>query len=122
MHKTTRDIIMRKETQQIMTAFLKRTSCHRKNSSTDGEMVTLFGNKIAWREADGSISMWLCGHGTVTTRERLNGLCELMFGRRPWHQHKRKQMYDDKEIDLHQVVTVHTLQVMDGEEWLREAA
>ena len=100
---------MRKETQQIMTAFLKRKPCHRKNSSTDGEVVTLFGNKIAWREPDGSISMWLCGHGTPTTRDRLNGLCLMLMDKKPFHQKKGVQYYDDNEISTTQVITVHTL-------------
>ena len=100
---------MRKETREVMTAFLKRTPCHRKNSSTDGEVVTLFGNRIAWREADGSISMWLCGHGTPTTRDRLNGLCLMLMDKKPFHQHKGVQYYDDTPIETHQVITVHTL-------------
>jgi hypothetical protein len=100
---------MRKETRDVMMAFLKRTSCHRKNSSTDGKVVTLFGNRIAWHEPDGSISMTLAGHGTPTTRDRLNGLCLLLMDKKPFHQKKGVQYYDDREIDTTQVITVHTL-------------
>jgi len=104
---------MRKETKEVMTAFLERRSCTRARTQTNGDAVTLHGNKIAWREDDGSISMWLCGYGTVTTRERLNGLCELLIGKRPWHQKKHEQYYDDYEVGTRQVVTIHTLQVSD---------
>lgn len=113
---------MRKETKEIMTAFLQGKYCSRARTMTNGNEVYLFGNRIAWREPDGSISMWLCGHGTVTTRERLNGLCEMLIGRRPWHQHKHVQMYDSKEVCTRQVVNIHTLQVMDGREWLNKEA
>ena len=104
---------MRKETRDVITAFVERRSCRRKNSGTDGNTIWLFDNKIAWRDPDGSISMWLCGHGTPTTRDRLNALCEMLIGKRPWHQKKHEQYYDDYPVGLTQVVTVHTLVVSD---------
>jgi hypothetical protein len=100
---------MRKETRDVMTAFLKRKSCTRARTQTNGDVVTLHGNKIAWREPDGSISMTLAGWGTPTTRDRLNGLCLLLMDKKPFHQKKGVQYYDDKEIDTTQVITVHTL-------------
>ena len=107
---------MRKGTRDIMTAFLQRTKCRRKNTETDGDTVYLFNNKIAWREPDGSISMWMCGHGTRTTRDRLNGLCFLMMNKHPFHQTKGVQYYDDYKIDTTQVITVHSLITYEHDE------
>ena len=104
---------MRQETKKVITAFIERRACRMKNSNTDGQAVYLFDNKIAWYEDDGSVSMWLCGHGTPTTRDRLNALCEMLIGKRPWHQKKNVQYYDDYQIGKNQIVTIHTLTVMD---------
>lgn len=100
---------MRKETHDVASAFIKGVKCKRKNSHTDGQTFWLFNNKIAWREPDGSICMTLAGHGTRTTRDRLNGLCFLMHEKYPFHQKRGVQYYDDYEIDTHQIITVHTI-------------
>lgn len=100
---------MRKETRDIMTAFIKRKSCTRARTQTNGDVVTLHGNKIAWRERDGSISMTLAGWGTTTTRDRLNGLCMMLMDKKPFSQRKGVQYYDDHEIDTTQIITVHTI-------------
>ena len=104
---------MRKETRDIITAFLKRRSCTRARTQTNGDVVTLHGNRIAWWEPDGSVSMTLAGWGTRTTRDRLNGLCFLMHEKCPFHQKKGVQYYDDHEIDTHQIITVHTIVEVD---------
>lgn len=43
----------------------------------DREVARMFlwGNEIARKFDDGSLYINLCGYNTVTTRERLNGLC-----------------------------------------------
>jgi len=41
--------------------------------------------------------MTMCGYGTVTTRERLNGLAR-MLGIDGFHQHKHRQYHGDTEI------------------------
>ena len=107
---------MRKETRDIMTAFLQRKSCTRARTQTNGDIVTLHGNKIAWREPDGSISMTLAGWGTPTTRDRLNGLCFLMMNKHPFHQVRGVQYYDDYKIDTTQVITVHSLITYEHDE------
>jgi|TARA_S200002703_G_scaffold81620_1_gene70369 hypothetical protein len=67
---------MRKITQKIANAFLAGDSLKIKNTETDGRSVWLHGNEIARRTADG-LEVTLAGWNTVTTRERVNGICEL---------------------------------------------
>jgi hypothetical protein len=100
---------MRRETTEVVSAFLQGKSCHRKNSGTDGNAIYLFSNRIAWRGADGSISMTLCGHGTPTTRDRLNGLCLMLMDKKPFYQKDGVQYYDHLEISTDQIITVHTI-------------
>lgn len=102
---------MRKETKDVMSAFLEGKSCSRHRTRTDGRGVYLHGNLIAWREDNGGVSMCLAGWGSVTTRERLNGLCELLTGKRPWHQKAHEQMFDGREVGTREVITFHTLEV-----------
>ena len=64
---------MRKVTQQITEAFLNGRKLTVGNSMTDGNAIFLHGNKIAWRD-EGELFISMCGWGTPTTRERLNGL------------------------------------------------
>jgi hypothetical protein len=106
---------MRKETHDVASAFIKGVKCKRKNSGTDGQTLWLFDEKIAWREPDGSVCMTMAGHGTRTTRDRLNGLCFLMHEKCPFHQKKGVQYYDDHEITTDQVITVHSLITFEDE-------
>jgi len=64
---------MRKVTQQTVAAFLAGKSLSVGNTSTDGSVLLLHGNKIAERREDG-IYISLAGWNTRTTRERLNCL------------------------------------------------
>ena len=67
---------MRKETQKIMSAFLRGESASAQRTNTDGYSVWLHGNLIAER---GKSKLWftLADWPTVTTRDRINGLLEL---------------------------------------------
>ena len=67
---------MRKETQKIMSAFLKGEKASAQRTNTDGRSVWLHGNLIAER---GTTKTWftLADWPTVTTRDRINGLLEL---------------------------------------------
>ena len=67
---------MRKITQKIATAFINGESLKIKNTETDGQSVWLHGNEIA-RKTDNGLEVTLAGWNTVTTRERVNGICEL---------------------------------------------
>ncbi len=67
---------MRKETQKIMSAFLKGEKASAQRTNTDGHSVWLHGNLIAER---GKSKLWftLADWPTVTTRDRINGMLEL---------------------------------------------
>ena len=100
---------MRAETRKIMTAFLAGKPARADRTHTDGASVYLHRKRIAWREANGDVCMTLAGRGTVTTRERLNGLCELLMCKRPFHQKKLMQYFDGTEIHTLQVISVHNI-------------
>jgi hypothetical protein len=100
---------MRLETRNIVTAFMLRTPKKEARTHTDGNAIYLHGNKIAWRNADGSVSMTLANWGSVTTRERLNGLCERLMNERPWHQKAHTQYFNEREVEGSTIITVHPL-------------
>lgn len=66
---------MRQVTRKISQAFHSRSRLSISNTTTDGNAVWLFGNKIIERRSDG-IYFSLAGYNTVTTRERINGVLE----------------------------------------------
>ena len=68
---------MRKVTQTIANAFAQGNKMTIGNTATDGNAVYLHGNKIAERTNDG-ILMTLAGWNTTTTRERLNGIAQVL--------------------------------------------
>lgn len=114
---------MRKESRMIALAFHERKPAKAKRTHTDGESVWLHGNRIAWRNTDGSISLTLAGWPTVTTRERLNAICEVFGYMRPFHQMGGVQYHNDTEIDAHNTITYHPIQMIDPDEfWARQAA
>lgn len=113
---------MRKESLYVCKAFIKRERCRRKNSKTDGTTLFLFDNPIAWHNADGSITMTLAGHGTPTTRDRLNTLCWLLYQRRPFHQHKNEQYFDDTYISTRSELVWHNISTVSAAEFFKEAA
>ena len=69
---------MRKESLKIARAFAAGLAASAARTSTDGQAMFLHGNRIAQREADGSIWVTLAGWGTVTTRDRVNTLCHVL--------------------------------------------
>lgn len=100
---------MRLGSTRLAVAFRDGKRCRLSTSGTDGQTVWLHHNKIAWRNKDGSISLTLAGWGTTTTRERLNTICFVFWGTRPFYQRDHVQYYGDHEIDTHQVITVHRI-------------
>lgn len=86
---------MRQETAHIARA---------KRTETDGRAIFLHGNLIAWRGEDGSISATLAGWPTVTTRERLNGLCAELGVRGRFYQRDHTQHFGDDAIGDSDVV------------------
>ena len=72
---------MRKVTQNSINAFLARKSGTFDNTSTDGDALFLFGNKIAEHRADG-IYITTADWASVTTKERLKGLGADVYTRK----------------------------------------
>ena len=112
---------MRKESIDVARAFLARKPCRRARTSTDGQAVYLHGNKIAWWDDRGDLCLTLCRWGTVTTRDRLNAICDLFMGQRPFHQKKHTQYFNDSVIATDQVIVVHNLTITPMGEWLDAA-
>ena len=100
---------MRQGSTAIIKAFLARKAKRLKNDATDGTTLTYHGNTIAWWHEDGSLSLTLAGWGTVTTRERLNTLCWLLHGTKPFHQKNHVQFFEGMEIDTSSVTTFHPI-------------
>ena len=98
---------MRKESRDIAIAFKKGERCTRARTVTTGQEVFLHGHRIAWRNKDGSISLTLAGWGTVTTRDRLNTITDVLFGWRSFHQKKYVQYFEDDPVDPNSVITIH---------------
>ena len=94
----------RKESHDIAEAFFHRRPCKRKRTTTDGDNVYLHGNKIAWRDDYDIVHLTLCGWGTVTTRDRLNAICEFFDRGRCFYQAKGEQYYNERQIDANEVI------------------
>ena len=74
---------MRKVTEQTCAAFLDRERKISGNTTSTGDDLLLHGNCIAWHHDTHTVKLRMCGWGSVTTRERLNGLLELLRQRNP---------------------------------------
>jgi hypothetical protein len=94
---------------KLAIAFKNGKKFRASTSGTDGQTVWYHHNKIAWRNPDGSISLTLAGWGTLTTRSRLNAICDVIFGTRPFYQRAHVQYFRDDEITTTQVITYHML-------------
>lgn len=92
-------------TETVVNAFLEGRECRVQNTQSTGDVLLLHGNVIARRNADGSIDMTCAGWSTVTTRERLNYLCERLVGERPFHQVKHELFFNEHELDARDWVT-----------------
>lgn len=88
---------MRKETRDVMTAFIEGKACTRARTRTDGRTVWLHGNVIAWREP-GFIFMTPAGWATRTTFDRLNGLRDLLGVPHRYHTKRHRAMLGDAEL------------------------
>ena len=64
----------KKSIQPLIAAFLEGKPCKTRNTQTDGTRLYLFGNIIARKNDDGTISITSAGWPTNTTKDRLNGL------------------------------------------------
>lgn len=89
---------------KVLASFLAGESrAIRNDSSIMGPMgiysLALHGNTIATRFADGSINATLAGWPTVTTRDRLNALCDAIRQRRGFSQSKNVQYYGGEVLE-----------------------
>ncbi len=97
---------MRKVTRETVEAFIAGRSRTVGNTTTDGTVLLLHGNRIAERMPDGSIMATLAGWGSVTTRERLNGLCDLLGLDRRFSQHKYVQYYGSHQVGVNETIVL----------------
>jgi hypothetical protein len=100
---------MRQESTRICKAFIARRYAKAARTTSLGHDLLLHGNRIAWWNPDGSVSMTLAGWGTPTTRDRLNTLCWLLFQEKPFHQVKHVQHYNGKPISADDTFTFHPI-------------
>lgn len=97
---------MRKVTSKTVKAFLNGTTASVSNTVSSGDELLLHGNVIAKRHACGKIEATLAGWPTPTTKERLNGLCELLGIGRPFHQKRGEQFYGSQPIESNDWIVV----------------
>jgi len=90
---------MRQATRKVCEAFIARTFANAARSTTDGKALYLRGNTIAWWDDDDADTLFVnfCGYRTTLTKERLNGLCELLGLGRPFFS-KNHQLYFGNEL------------------------
>lgn len=70
---------MRKISREVISAFLAGKPKRNGNTTTDGKVLLLYGNKIADKDmADSIIYIYDGGVRSATTKERLNALLQLM--------------------------------------------
>lgn len=100
---------MKKVTETIANAFAQGSKKSLGNTMTDGNAVFLHGNKIAeWRE--NGLCMSLAGWNTVTTRERLNGIAQVLGLKVGFTQKAFEPYLNGKLIDenaWHNVSQIH---------------
>jgi hypothetical protein len=98
--------MMRKVTRETCEAFLAHETKSVGNTVTNGHVLLLHGNTIAQHNADGSIVVTLAGWPSVTTRERLNGLCHLLGLGGGFSQRKFEQFYGSQPITANEWIIV----------------
>lgn len=69
---------MRKISREVISAFLAGKPKRNGNTTTDGKVLRLYGNKIADKDIADSIFIYDGGVRSATTKERLNALLQLM--------------------------------------------
>jgi len=78
---------------------------------TDGTRLGLHGHTIAWWDDDDDETLFInfCGYPTTTTKERINGLCELLGLGRPFYV-KDFQLYfgcELRPVDSRETLRIH---------------
>jgi len=105
---------MRKETRRICTAFIEGRTAKAARTETDGDNLYLHGHRIAWWDTDEAynnskriLHICFCGYPTVTTKDRLNGLFWMLFGKSPFFTSNFQLYFDSKlrPVDDYEVMT-----------------
>ena len=97
---------MRKVTNLTAGAFFRGYACSNGNTVCTGNDLFLHGNLIAQRRPDGSVVASLAGWPTVTTRDRLNGLCGFFGLSERFYQKQEKQYFGTMRIMPDEWVTL----------------
>lgn len=95
------------EGREIAAAFKARVPLNRKRTSTDGDAVYLFGNKIAWHGDYGRIYMTLCGWPGPIARDRLNAIAGS------WSLCNYVNYYNGRPVGLNEIVCVGVGELAD---------
>lgn len=105
---------MRKETRKVCGAFVQGKPAKAARTTTDGANLYLHGHRIAWwdieqRNYSGKriLHICFCGYPTVTTKDRLNGLFWMLFGKNPFFT-RDYQLYMEstlRPVDAYEVIT-----------------
>tara|TARA_E500000318_G_C3515092_1_gene193995 strand:- start:107 stop:403 length:297 start_codon:yes stop_codon:yes gene_type:complete len=98
---------MRKVTKQIAEALQRGVSKTVSNTSTFEGNVYLHGNRIAQMHADGTVYMSLAGWNTPTTRERLNGIAEILGIKARFSQKNFEPYFNGKPIGSSQWIQIN---------------
>jgi hypothetical protein len=96
---------MRKETKEIVRAFMNGKPRRMARTHTDGQAIYLHNNRIAWREGL-TIYATLAHWPTTTTRERLNGLCNELRLAHGFYQSKHEQYFGPDPIGSGDVINL----------------
>lgn len=104
---------MRKETMKVCGAFVKGRPAKAARTTTDGANLYLHGHRIAWwdieERAKGKrvLHICFCGYPSPTTKDRLNGLFWMLFGKNPFFTSNYQLYMDNKlrPVDAYEVIT-----------------
>lgn len=97
---------MRKVSKTIVEAFLAERPAKLGNTHTDGKVLYLHNNAIAWHGIGGGVTMTLAGWNTVTTRERLNTLCRVAGLNGGWGTRQGQALFNGQPIGDNDHITL----------------
>jgi len=102
---------MRKITREAAEAFVNCRNFNKGNTTVThivgSSFMDLHGNRIAERMMGSPLRVTLAGWNTPTTRERLNGLLEVMgHNSDRFYQHQFEPYYRGKRIDANEWITI----------------
>lgn len=104
---------MRKITKEAVMAFMDGTSYKNGNTKVvkiDNKwFLQLYGNSIAYKNEHGATFISSCGWGTDTTKERLNGLIELLGLPKCKLYRRGETLYYGDDIPLHGYVPLYVM-------------